>query len=1053
MATGNLYKLMCEVKGQVNWRSAKTASIPNRTLPGVLCLSSLGDNFYIQCKYKQGKTSRKYKLDVGQLVETKLIARERKLAISIPEDTGTCFNLQEADENEINEFISSLDKIKERVLSKALSKNTQLFEHIGPVTRVSTLSGSKEAPQRLSEQLDKSSISQNNFQEKRKLVSPNPNTEPQDENQMAHPETKTLRQIRRERILKELSEKGVSIEEEKERIRAQLNKLASSGTKNTSPRDIPKIMPHPNNQHRQKSPERTKGKRTEKVATDDLEKENINIFGSTLERKITPVKQVTFSSPRRQSPLKENETSPQLRPVNASSFYGSNNKTLRVKRSARKPAVKRSLDIRFSSPPIRESPFFTTPLASSETRSANKPSKDSRSTFRKQAKLSSSYFKDSVITSQGFSNLGNTCYMNAILQSILGLVPFVQDLKNNDILKTVNRTSFYSCLTNLFQCKNKDGASTAKETALKRLKNSINCERFSGYEQNDAHEFMYIFLDQMKEEVQQALEDNSEETIAKVCPVVRNFEGSLKHVIECKGCKNVVTKHEIFNHLSLYLPRSHTSSLTRLLGRFFQVEELERTCEKCDCETATQYVKIQTLPRVIILHILRSGFDQYRGTQEKISNQIQVDRFLVVGSFCCSDVSGPQPFFRRRKSPSKSDFVADCDLTPFSDEDFAVTKPRRRLNMSAADDTLSDTTPEKTAFCTQENSSSSLKKNAFSSQKNAKKKYPDWVYAQTKRPTVINCIDSSDDDDLNKAKLASLNLLSEEEQIRRAKIESLKEETELQNFEITVSVEPVSDSSASEFPGVKTLQENKSLESEEEEIRLAKVTSLDECFPNVEERIATEGNEIRGGSNTKRRNLSSEEETKTHLEELERVNTTDKTQASHGSSSKRRKIEQTGNKTMDMDIVPADYDENKHLKEALEMSLRDKDLEQSQMEEAIRMSLQDGLDNVKLNDIVLPETSGDDTDMKEMGEENASTDDFSYRLVSVVSHVGSSASVGHYISDVYDIESEQWTRYDDITAEKIEEYAVRYCKRSDGYIYFYMHRSCVNLLQQKSTIS
>lgn len=136
---GNLYKLMYEVKGQVNWRSAKTASIPNRTLPGVLCLSSLGDNFYIQCKYNQGKISKRYKvssftciiilgfprdfvsvdsfvsqLDVGQLVETKLITRGKRLAISIPEDAGTCFNLQNANENEIKQFISRLDKIKEQ---------------------------------------------------------------------------------------------------------------------------------------------------------------------------------------------------------------------------------------------------------------------------------------------------------------------------------------------------------------------------------------------------------------------------------------------------------------------------------------------------------------------------------------------------------------------------------------------------------------------------------------------------------------------------------------------------------------------------------------------------------------------------------------------------------------------------------------------------------------------------------------------------------------------------------------------------------------------------
>lgn len=36
------------------------------------------------------------------------------------------------------------------VMSKALSKNTQLFEHIGPVQRVSALFGSREAAKPLS---------------------------------------------------------------------------------------------------------------------------------------------------------------------------------------------------------------------------------------------------------------------------------------------------------------------------------------------------------------------------------------------------------------------------------------------------------------------------------------------------------------------------------------------------------------------------------------------------------------------------------------------------------------------------------------------------------------------------------------------------------------------------------------------------------------------------------------------------------------------------------------------------------------------------------------
>lgn len=235
-------------------------------------------------------------------------------------------------------------------------------------------------------------------------------------------------------------------------------------------------------------------------------------------------------------------------------------------------------------------------------------------------------------------------------------------------------------------------------------------------------------------------------------------------------------------------------------------------------------------------------------------------------------------------------------------------------------------TPEKTAFSSQKKASSSQKKNA-------KKGYPDWVYQQTKRPTLSNYSDSSDDDDdLKKAKLESLRevqqltLLSEDEQIRRATIASLLEGTAGDNVEhskMTALQEQSSDSSGSECPGTKAVLESKSRDSEDERVRLAKIASLEETSFNVDGQITPGKNEIHRGSQVKRRNSTNEDETKTHVEESKRVNETHFTVASQGSSSKRRKIEQTRSKTEDMEVGSFDSDENKQLKRALEISLRD----------------------------------------------------------------------------------------------------------------------------------
>uniref|UniRef100_A0A915PWG5 USP domain-containing protein n=1 Tax=Setaria digitata TaxID=48799 RepID=A0A915PWG5_9BILA len=64
----------------------------------------------------------------------------------------------------------------------------------------------------------------------------------------------------------------------------------------------------------------------------------------------------------------------------------------------------------------------------------------------------------------------------------------------------------------------------------------------------------------------------------------------------------------------------------------------------------------------------------------------------------------------------------------------------------------------------------------------------------------------------------------------------------------------------------------------------------------------------------------------------------------------------------------------------------------------------------------------------------------SYRLISVVSHLGQSVNSGHYICDVWCDNSKGWFLCNDQLVRSVDEISVR-SRCSSGYIYFYLNRS------------
>uniref|UniRef100_I3KJB2 Ubiquitin carboxyl-terminal hydrolase n=1 Tax=Oreochromis niloticus TaxID=8128 RepID=I3KJB2_ORENI len=280
---------------------------------------------------------------------------------------------------------------------------------------------------------------------------------------------------------------------------------------------------------------------------------------------------------------------------------------------------------------------------------------------------------------QGFSNLGNTCYMNAILQSLFSLPSFSNDMLRQSIpWKKLPINALLRRFAHLMVKKDVACPETKKDL-LRKVKSAISstAERFSGNMQNDAHEFLSQCLDQLKDDVEKMNKSLTNEAAASssssvvgengleatssavkaepgdeadtsriyTCPVAVNMEFEVQHTITCKGCGEVVTKREQFNDLSIDLPRRKKTlplrSIQDSLDLFFRMEEIEYSCEKCNGKSATVTHKFSKLPRVLILHLKRYSFNAQLSLNSKLGQQVLIPRYLTLLPHCTESTRPP----------------------------------------------------------------------------------------------------------------------------------------------------------------------------------------------------------------------------------------------------------------------------------------------------------------------------------------------------------------------------------------------------------------------------
>uniref|UniRef100_A0A8C5GZ14 Ubiquitin carboxyl-terminal hydrolase n=1 Tax=Gouania willdenowi TaxID=441366 RepID=A0A8C5GZ14_GOUWI len=686
--------------------------------------------------------------------------------------------------------------------------------------------------------------------------------------------------------------------------------------------------------------------------TEDYPKEN----DSSSNNKATtdPQRKFLQSCKEKLKQTEENRNSTSLgsTPLQPSSFYGSrsltkdysqNHSFLDRSSSTQTPAAKRSLMLPNHSTPFKK----IRPTLDYSGWNKQRPS----SHLQPQPPL------------QGFSNLGNTCYMNAILQSLFSLLSFSNDmLKQSVPWKKVPINALLRRFAHLM-AKKDVGCPETKKDLLRKVKSAISstAERFSGNMQNDAHEFLSQCLDQLKDDVEKInktgkLEPGEEVDTSRIytCPVGVNMEFEVQHTITCKGCWEVVTKREQFNDLSIDLPRRKKAlplrSIQDSLDLFFRMEEIEYSCEKCNGKEATVTHKFSKLPRVLILHLKRYSFNAQLSMNSKLGQQVLIPRYLTLLSHCSESTRPPVSLSWTFQTSFTVSVLTDSDW----EEEFCrkvVSSRKRRLSTCLPDD---DDQPVEVSFSAH----------------------------------VSFNLGGINDDEMLAAVL------------------------EMSCQEAAVSAAPLQEEEPTSSPDTGF--------SDGDAQELAYHTDL----------------------------LETESKQPTDvLDSLELTMDENKENETPESVQPQGELDWVQQYNLDQER------EEQELQQALAQSLKEHEAqemrEDDDLKRATELSLQEF--NNSLSELLCSDEDSGNEDVLDMEyteaeaenlKRNAESGDLpnSFRLISVVSHIGSSSSSGHYISDVYDMKKQSWLTYNDLDVSRTQEAAVQRDRDRSGYIFFYMHK-------------